>query len=175
MSDPGIAPQAAQSDVPLRHGHVIVAGFGVVGRMVTEQLESAGVEVTVIELNPQTVERQQHLNRRVVLGDVADTDVLRQAGIFEADALIVAIPDEEEAVKAVRAARQTHPKIFIAARAEYVSRGLMCAQAGADCVIVEEVVTAEAMQRAVMEKLLGDRPAPALDGACSIECPGRAE
>lgn len=140
--------------MPLRHRHVIVAGFGIVGRMAAEQLEAAGVGVTIIELNLDTIERQLGLDKRVIYGDVNDPQVLRRAGIDTADAVIITIPDEDRAVRACRVCRELHPDIFIAARTNFVSRGLLATEAGADCVVIEEVVTAQAMQQAVVDRLL---------------------
>jgi len=59
-------------------------------------------------------------------------------------------------VEACRVARELNPDIFIAARTNFVSKGMLCTQAGADCVIIEEIVTAKAMQRAITERLNGD-------------------
>lgn len=147
-------PAVAATNGEPRAQRVLVAGFGVVGRMVAEQLEDAGVDVTLIELNPRTVETQRRLKRDVIEGSVSDADTLRAAGIEQADALIVAVPDEGHAIEACRVARGLNSKIYIAARANFVSRGILCAEAGADCVIVEEIVTAEAMQKAVMDRLV---------------------
>ncbi|MEX0654085.1 MAG: NAD(P)-binding protein [Phycisphaeraceae bacterium] len=132
----------------------IVAGFGPVGRMTAEQLERAGLQVTIVETNLATIERQLHLDRRVLFGDVTDPDILRRAGIDGADALILTIPNEAAAVAACEVARRLNPAIFIAARTSFLSQGLLATQAGADHVVVEEVVTAEAMQRAVVDRLL---------------------
>ena len=139
------------------HRRVIVAGYGPVGRVVVQQLEAAGVEPTIIEMNEQTIHRQHALHKHVVHGDVCDPAVLRAAGIDRADALILAIPDEHQAVKACGIARGLNPKIFIAARTNFVSQGLLASEAGADHVVVEEIATAEAMERAVERHVLGEQ------------------
>ncbi len=140
---------------PVRH--VLIAGYGPVGRVVADLLEKIGVAVTVIDRNAVTCERQAQLDRRVVHGDASDPAVLRDAGLCDADALILAIPDEDEAIQACRVARQINQDIFIAVRTNYLSKGLGATVAGADSVVVEEVVTAEAMKAAVLEGLLHGR------------------
>jgi len=151
--DPRFVP--TPMDQPFgRARHVIVAGFGPVGRLVAEQLEERGVHVVIVELNLQTIERQLSRNKRVVYGDVTDEATLRSADIDEADALILTVPDEDVALEACRVARRLHPGLYIAARTNFLSKGMLCSQAGADDVIVEEVVTAEAMRDAVAAKLL---------------------
>ena len=155
MSDSDFHPgPSSNRSVELNHRHAIVAGFGIVGRMVAQQLERAGVDVTLIELNRATSQKQHSGIQQVVCGDVCEAQTLQDAGIDRADALILTIPDEEQAVRACATARKLNPQIFIAARTNFFSKGLIASQAGADAVVVEEVVTAEAMQRAVVRRLL---------------------
>ena len=116
-----------------------------------EQFRKAGVHVTIIDMNPATIQTQTRLGRTAVHGDVTSAEVLTAAGIVEADALILAIPNEDLAVKACHEARKLAPRIFIAARTNFVSRGLLATKAGADHVTIEELVTAEAMRAAVMK------------------------
>ena len=136
---------------PLRH--VIVAGFGLVGRAVSDRLINAGDRVTVIEMNMQTVQRQQRLGRAFVFGDVSDPAVLESAGLLEADALILTIPDEHAVAAACTTARALRPDLFIVARASYMSRGVLAKSLGANAVVVEEIVTAEAMEKIVEHEL----------------------
>lgn len=136
---------------------VIVAGYGPVGRAAAELLAQAGAHVTIVDLNPTTIERQQQLNRRCVYGDIADEATLHEAGIEQAAALILTVPDEDRALRACAVARRLNPRIFIAARTNFLSKGLLATQAGADEVIVEEVVTAEAMKQAVLRRVLNGR------------------
>lgn len=135
-------------------GRVIVAGFGLVGRVTAERLRAAGIEVTLIERNSETIERQAQLDRPVVCGDATEPRTLQQAGLDTADALILTLPDADAAVRACRIARELNPAIFIAIRTDFVSQGMLATQAGADKVIVEEIVTAEAMQQAVVDRLV---------------------
>ncbi len=164
MSEPATPIQEPRPrPIELRHGRAIVAGFGPVGRLVADKLEEAGLDVTIIELNLATIERQLNLDKTVVYGDARDPQVLHRARIEEADVLVIAIPDEEAALEACRVARRLHPELFIAARTNFLSKGMLCSQAGADAVVVEEVVTAEAMQRAVLRRLSGGK-GPGDDG-----------
>lgn len=135
-------------------GLVIVAGYGPVGRVVCDLLETSRFAVTVIDINERTTEKQHPYKRRFVLGDVRNPMVLVEAGIRQATALILGIPDEDQAVIACRVARELSPNIFIAARTNFVSKGLLATQAGADHVVIEEVITAQAMKQAIMEHLI---------------------
>ena len=146
-------------------GRIIVAGYGPVGRVVTERLERDGLAVTIIELNLDTIARQLALDKRVVYGDVSNPDVLTRAGIHEASALVLAVPDEDCAVRACGVARRMNPGIFILARTNFLSKGMLASRAGADAVVIEEVVTAEAMQQRLFEHLRRTRPEGGPGGA----------
>lgn len=139
----------------LSNRHVVVAGFGPVGRAVADNLEVRGVEVTVIELNPRTVERQSQIGRRkMVYGDVTNPEVLESAGVPHACAVVITVPDDETSQRAVEVVRRMAPHAFVSARTNFLSGSFRVQAAGADHVTVEEVVTAEAMQREVIRELL---------------------
>lgn len=141
-----------ETDMPT--DHVVIAGFGPVGRAIADRLEIAGVSLVVIELNPQTVQRQSRLGkRRIVYGDVTNEEVLASAGVREASAFVVTIPDESSALRAVQAVRAMAPDVFIAARTAFLSGSFKAQQLGANHVTVEEVATAEAMQREVLVQI----------------------
>jgi voltage-gated potassium channel Kch len=136
--------------------HVIVAGYGPVGRVVVDGLVRSGMAVTIVELNRQVCERAEDgLRRTFRCGDIRDEALLREAGVERAAALVLTIPEQEQVIEAVAVARRIAPGIFIAARTEHLSFGMRARAAGADHVVVEELVTAEAMDRAVTTHLLG--------------------
>ncbi|WP_200761409.1 NAD-binding protein [Poriferisphaera corsica] len=130
-------------------GSAIVAGYGPAGRIVGEHLEASGYAVTVVDTNPDTVLMRLERNKGAKFGNILDEGVLRNAGIMEADVLVIAIPDEGDAIEACRIARKMRGDLKIVARTNFLSRGLMAGEAGANEVVVEEVVTAEAMRDAV--------------------------
>jgi CPA2 family monovalent cation:H+ antiporter-2 len=139
--------------VPALPRHVVVAGFGPVGRTLAERFVKRGVPVVIIELNPGTVRRQSSMGRRIVYGDVTNPDVLESAGVREADAIILSIPDEDAAMRACPVIRRMNPGIFIAARTNYLSQAMAVQGAGADHVVVEEMATALTMEREVLARL----------------------
>jgi CPA2 family monovalent cation:H+ antiporter-2 len=134
-------------------GSAIIAGFGPVGRAVADALEKRNVKVTIVELNPRTVERQYSLGRSIVYGDVANPEVMERAGISGADAVILTVPDEDAVLRACRLVRMRRPDIFIAARVNALSKAMQALQLGADHTVVEEMATAEAMANQVLLKL----------------------
>lgn len=131
----------------------VVAGFGPVGRETTNRLERAGFAVTVIELNPETVRKQRGLGRSVVYGDAANAEVLEEAGVATADAVLLTMPDHDAVLRACRLSRALAPGCFIAVRSGYLSRGMQALALGADHVIIDEIATATMMAEDVCERL----------------------
>lgn len=150
------ASDPVDSEGPPRNA--IVVGFGPVGRLVAEGLADAGCEVTILEANPETVEKQSKLGRKIVLGDACNAQDLRKAGLETAHTLVLTMPNEDVALRACETARAVQPDVFISARTNFMSKGLMAMKSGADHVVVEELVTAEEMRRAVVYQLTGDKP-----------------
>jgi CPA2 family monovalent cation:H+ antiporter-2 len=150
--------------------HVIVGGYGPVGRRVVEELERAGISHTVIELNPDTVIEQLRQRRSMVFGDVANLRVLETAGIGHASALILTVPDEEAVLRSCAAARRRSPSLYIAARTGLLSQSRATTDIGADHVVVDELATAEAMVRLLMDHL-GLRPVDVEDDVILEDVP----
>ena len=154
--DPGESTEQADTGKtggPALGSLAIIAGFGPVGRAVADNLEKRGVIVTVIELNPRTVEKQHALGRSIVYADASNPEVLHKAGLDRAEAIVLTMPDEEAVLRACRVIRQNKPDIFIAARLNVLSKALQAMQQGADHTVVEELATAEAMAGQVILKL----------------------
>lgn len=160
----GGSPESGEEqggDLPhdLKDHRVIIAGYGPVGRSIAERLIRRGIPIVVIEMNPKTVATQSTLGRSIVYGDVTNAEVLESAGIRSADALVITVPDEIAVMRACQVARSLAPEIFIATRTNYLSQAIRARALGADSVIVEEIVTAEAMSTLVTELLEARRKA----------------
>lgn len=152
------ANEAAQKPL-LRH--VVIAGFGPVGRHLAARLSIQKISYTVIELNPSTVKRQSQLGKSIIYGDVTTPEVLESAGMRHADAFVLTIPDDDASHRAIAIARQLSPGVFIACRTSYLSGAFRAYEAGADHAVVEEVVTADAMEKQIFEKIQERWKAPA--------------
>ncbi len=144
---PGEAPGAGLAR------YVVIAGFGVVGRALADRFKVAKVPICVVDLNRLTVDTQRRLGHRAVYGDISNPEVLEAAGLEEADAVILTIPDDEATMRACEAIRRLRPDVFIAARTSFLAKAMMATTLGADQVIVEEVATAETMARQVLDEL----------------------
>jgi voltage-gated potassium channel len=102
----------------------------------------------VVERNPATVDRCTAGGLAIFQGDATDEADLRRAGIERAAVLALAMPNEHAVLAAIPLARRLNPGIKILARCRHVSTSIEAARLGADEVLSEEQVVAEAFARA---------------------------
>jgi voltage-gated potassium channel len=112
--------------------HVIVCGWGRVGRSIAAYLRAARSDLVVIDSSP---ERVATIDVPYVFGDAADEKVLRAAGIDRARVLVTALPADADNVYVTLTARSMHPDLFVVARAASEQAVAKLLQAGADRVV----------------------------------------
>jgi voltage-gated potassium channel len=98
-------------------GHVIICGYGRVGRAAAEFLAASGHEVVVVDNDAGRLEQLGPGLSHHLCGDVTDDAVLRQAGIERARALIAALDTDTDTVYVTLSARAIRPDLVIIARA----------------------------------------------------------
>lgn len=101
-------------DIAQLREHVIVCGYGRVGRSATRQLIDTGHRVVVIDIDP---ERLEGLTSPHVLGDAARDAILLEAGIEHARALVCALGTDADTMYATLSARSLCPDLVIISRA----------------------------------------------------------
>jgi CPA2 family monovalent cation:H+ antiporter-2 len=119
-------------------GHVIVVGFGPTGSRVVSALEEVGTPYLVLELNPQAVREGRAAGMKIQFGDASHGEVLWEAGIRTAMALVVTVPEPRTAAAIVSAARTFRSDLPVLARARYARYSKLLAESGADAVLSEE-------------------------------------
>jgi voltage-gated potassium channel len=97
--------------------HFIICAYGRMGTQIVAELEAEGAPFVVIENNPDPLARLRREGKPFVVGDAASEEVLREAGIEHARALISAVDSDERAVYIVLAARALNPGLYILSRA----------------------------------------------------------
>ncbi len=97
---------------------VIVVGWGKVGKHVCENVESAHMDLVVIDGNRERVELLRERGFHAIAGDASYKETLIDAAIEKAVAIVVAVPDAFEGRRIVETARSLKPNIHVIARAE---------------------------------------------------------
>jgi CPA2 family monovalent cation:H+ antiporter-2 len=156
---PSGAPQITAELPPTRlSNHVVVVGFGRVGRIVLERLNRQGLPVLAIDEAPDAIEALRSQGVEVLAGNGADSRVLSAANLAAARLLFVAIPQAFEAGQIVQQARRANPQIDIVARAHFDAEVDHLLGLGANTVIMGEREIAEAMLRYVASREASDAP-----------------
>jgi monovalent cation:proton antiporter-2 (CPA2) family protein len=96
---------------------VIVAGFGRFGQVVTRVLNGLRIGATLIDHDPNQIETVRRFGFKAYYGDATRMDVLEAAGAATARLLIVAIDDDEGAMRMVKRVRQRYPNLKLVVRA----------------------------------------------------------
>jgi len=99
-------------------GHVIVCGFGRMGRTVCAELTSTETDFVVVDCDSSAATHALELGYAVVQGSATEDEALIQAGIERASHIVCAMNRESENIVATLSGRQLRPDITIIARAE---------------------------------------------------------
>ena len=121
-----------ERDIGNMAGHTIVCGWGRVGRSVGRYLSGLGGQVVVVDLDPGRIAGVRY---PYIVGDVTDDEVLRQAGVMRARALVAAINTDAENVYVTLSARALRPDLVIVARARTEESESKLLRAGATRVV----------------------------------------
>ncbi len=117
--------------------HVIVCGYGRNGKQAAKILENHKVKFVVIENNDERIEHELSKKGQMlyIKGDATDDEVLLNAGINKAKALITALPEDADNVYIVLSARSLNNSIQIISRASNPGSETKLRKAGANNVI----------------------------------------
>ncbi len=99
-----------------RQNHIILAGFGRVGKRIASIMENAQLSYVALDYNQQMVTEGRLNGFPVFFGDASRLKVLKAAGADRASMLIVALDNREHAENLVAVIRQNYPNLPIHAR-----------------------------------------------------------
>jgi monovalent cation:H+ antiporter-2, CPA2 family len=138
-------------DINRLTGHVLLVGYGRVGRRIGEALTQRGVPIVVAEQNREIVERLRELGIPAVSGDASDPAVLIQAHIVRAHMLVIAAPDTFRARKMLEIARTLNPDVETVVRTHSDEEAALLQKEKAGKVFFGEHELALGMTRYVLE------------------------
>lgn len=127
---------AATGEIAARD-HVILCGFGRVGQNVARVLESQGFEFIALDLDPARIRAARQTGDPVIFGDSADEDMLSQAGLANASAVVVSFAEPATAIGILRSIRRLRPDVPVLVRTQDDARLTELRAAGATEVVPE--------------------------------------
>ena len=143
-------PHLEEADLhPTGAQRIIVVGYGPVGRHLTRILRDNNLDVVVVEMNIDTVQRQSAKGEKIIYGDATQREVLVHAGAEEAEGLIVS-SSSAPAGEIVEVARSINPNMRILVHTTYLSVAENLKHEGASAVFSGEREVAVAMTEYLM-------------------------
>jgi len=150
-------------------GHFIVCGCGRIGSVVVREIVAEGHPVVVIEHSQEAMERLRQEAILFVDGDATSDETLLQAGLMRAKSLITALTDEAANVYVTLTARQLNPAIQIIARASEPTHVPRLQMAGADRVVMPNLIGGVRMAQSVLRPTVTNFLDLALRGGIDLQ------
>lgn len=170
-------------------GHVIVCGYGRVGRQVTLDLEQQGQACVAVDTNPERF-RSEPEERLTIISDATNDEELMRCGIERARGLVAATGSDATNTFITLSARSLNPQLAIVARSNDPATERKLLKAGANHVISPTAIAGHRMATQLMHPSVVDfldvvmhsgedemwlqevevRPGAELDGKTLVEC-----
>jgi len=119
--------------------HVVIIGYGRVGKHLVEVLRSLDIPMLVIESNVERVDMLNEQNIATLYGDAANSEVITHAHLERARALIVTVPDESSTAMIVASSKSLNPELPLIVRAASEEGVHQLASLGAEHVVHPEL------------------------------------
>jgi voltage-gated potassium channel len=132
-------------------GHIILCGFGRVGRGAAAELSQAGAKFVVIDKSDDLVEQAIKDGMMAVVADASHDDTLRDVGIMRATGLIATLSSDADNLFVILTAKTLNPKLRLSARVAEDASEQKMRRAGADFVFAPYDSTGHRMAQALLK------------------------
>lgn len=139
-------PQRAQD-------HVIVAGFGRMGQIISQVLSASGVKVTAIDKSASHIRNAERFGFKVYYGDAARLDILTTAGAADARAVILCMDDPVSVNGATKQLRDAYANLTILSVAHDRMHEIELRPLGADVVVRETLESSLLIAREALARI----------------------
>ncbi|MBL6082442.1 NAD-binding protein [Belnapia sp. T18] len=126
-------------------GRILIIRFGRFGQIASQALLSRGVDLTVIDKDPERIRDAGRYEFKVFFGDGTRLDVLHHSGARQADAIMICIDHPNSAMQIVELAQHEFPQAKLLVRSYDRGHAVELMRAGVDYQIRETVESAYRM------------------------------
>ncbi len=137
-------------------GHIIVCGYGRVGKEVARVFQGEGIDFVVIDNSKEAIAEAATNGYLYIEGNASSDEVLKEAGILQARGLVAAAGSDADNVFITLSARGLRPDIFITARASAHESEFKLKRAGADRTIYPHVLGGRRLAMLALRPLVVD-------------------
>jgi voltage-gated potassium channel len=132
-------------------GHIILCGFGRVGRGAADELRQAGVPFVVVDNNDDKIELAMRSGMLAVLADASRDETLIEVGVEKARGLIATLATDADNLFVILTAKSLNPQLALSARVAELTSEQKLRRAGADFVIAPYNSTGHRMAQAIIK------------------------
>lgn len=152
-----------KSEINRLEKHIILCGFGRVGKILARELQAHRQPFVVLDSDPGKVEQASALGYLVLPGNATNEDTLLEAGIEKALALATVLPDDVLNVFVTLTAKELRSDLAVFARAENPASEKKLLTSGAQQVVLPASIGARRMAESMLdfgcERSKAERPA----------------
>ena len=152
----GFGRRRVQRSIAKANGHIVVCGYGRMGRMVCRELLAKPTEFVVVDRDAETLRLAEADGHLCIAGDATEDAVLEAAGIQRARGLVAALSTDADNVYVVLSARELNPGLVIVARAEDDRSERKLLHAGATRVVSPYAIGGHRMAHALLRPTVLD-------------------
>ncbi len=139
-----------EKQIQLLRGHVVVCGFGRMGRSICQRLNADGMEIVVVERDEPAYRAALDEGYVAVMGDASDDELLIKAGVIHAHGVVCVVNDDAQNTFITLSARQLNNAAFIVSRAEAEESVRKMERAGASLVVSPHLTAGENIATAIL-------------------------
>jgi glutathione-regulated potassium-efflux system ancillary protein KefC len=134
-------------------GHVIIAGYGRFGQIVSRILRLKHIPFTALEVSAAQVDFVRKFGSEIYYGDASRVDLLRAAKTEEASLFMLCIDDIDASLHTAKAVREHFPKVPIVARARNRAHAHALRALGVEDIVRETFFSSAEAARHMLRKL----------------------
>lgn len=137
-------------------GHVIVCGYGRVGRHLVDELGREGMEFVVVDHATGKVQEAAANGFHYVEGDATEEDVLAEAGLAHARAAVACVNADADNALIALTAKGLRPDLLVVGRVKADENEAKLRRAGADRVIAPTAIGGRRIAQLITRPVVSD-------------------
>jgi voltage-gated potassium channel len=151
-----LGKQRMERELAALENHLIVCGYGRMGRLVCHEFSRQKLRFVLIERNADLLEAFEIANGIPLHGDATNDEILKRAGIDRARALVAVTASDSDNLYITMSARLLNERILIVARASETAAEQKLTRAGANRVISPYQIGGARVAQAVLRPTVVD-------------------
>ena len=145
-----------QNQIEQLADHLIVCGYGRMGEQVVREIRREGKPLVIIDKSEEVVQRAIASGNLALLGDAEDDNVLKEAGVQRARALIAVLDEDAANLMVIVSARALNEKLYIITRTNREINNHKMISAGAHRVLFPHALGGRRMAQMAMRPTVAE-------------------